>query len=204
MKGGEMTEKIEQRRGMPRIEGDPEPGSPRIYVASLSDYNNGRLHGCWLDATKGVEHLQAGISEMLSVSLMPGAEEYAVHNYDGFAGLRLGEHESLGTIAAMAQAIKTYGPAFAAWAQSVGIGEASEHDFRSQFLGSWASLDAFGREFARDLGLETYLDAVPARLRRYVHVNTKALVSDMLLNGEIDTLEEGVGVVHVFLAGGPR
>ena len=28
---------------------------PRIYVASLSDYNAGRLHGEWIDADQGAE-----------------------------------------------------------------------------------------------------------------------------------------------------
>ena len=137
---------------------------------------------------------------MLAASPIPWAEEYAIHDYDGFGGLRLDEYESLDTIAAMAAGITRHGRAFAAWAQAVGAKQATSESFRSQYLGSWADLQAFGQEFVDDLGLERYLDAVPQSLRPYVHVNTDALVSDMLLNGEIDTFEDGVGVVHVFLA----
>jgi hypothetical protein len=31
---------------------------PRIYVASLSDYNNGVLHGRWIDASSDPEDMQ--------------------------------------------------------------------------------------------------------------------------------------------------
>jgi hypothetical protein len=33
-------------------EADKPPTTPRIYVASLADYNAGRLHGSWLDAAR--------------------------------------------------------------------------------------------------------------------------------------------------------
>ena len=193
-----MTEQ-HQELTAPRVETE-RPLEPRIYVASLSDYNDGRLHGRWLDANQPIDDLQAGIAEMLAASPVPWAEEYAIHDYDDFGGLRLDEYESLDTIAAMAAGIVKYGRPFAAWARSVGTKQATPESFRGQYLGSWADLRAFGEEFVDDLGLERYLDAVPKSLRPYVSVNTDALVSDMLLNGEIDTFEDGVGVVHVFLA----
>ena len=38
---------------------------PRIYVASLSDYNAGILHGDWINATDEPDELQAVVNEML-------------------------------------------------------------------------------------------------------------------------------------------
>lgn len=55
------------------------PG-PRIYVASLSDYNAGRLHGSWLDANQPVDQLNDGVQAMLASSTEPLAEEYAIHD----------------------------------------------------------------------------------------------------------------------------
>ena len=43
----------------------PDNPQPRIYVASLSDYNAGILHGVWLDAAQEPDELQAHIDLML-------------------------------------------------------------------------------------------------------------------------------------------
>ena len=36
--------------------------SPRIYVASLSDYNAGRLHGVWIDAAEELDEIWSQIN----------------------------------------------------------------------------------------------------------------------------------------------
>ena len=38
---------------------------PRIYVASLSDYNDGRLHGAWIEADVAPEEIERSIHTML-------------------------------------------------------------------------------------------------------------------------------------------
>lgn len=44
----------------------------RIYVASLSDYNAGVLHGCWIDCDgKDADDIQAEVSAMLRKSRFP-------------------------------------------------------------------------------------------------------------------------------------
>src|SRR5487761_1425212 len=89
---------------------------PRIYVASLADYNAGRRHGVRLDAVQDEEDLQAGVTAMLETSPEPIAEEWAIQDYEGFGSVRLGEYESLATISAVARGIAEHGQAFAAWA----------------------------------------------------------------------------------------
>ena len=41
---------------------------PIIYVACLASYNSGRLHGVWIDATRGHDHIQEQVNEMLKNS----------------------------------------------------------------------------------------------------------------------------------------
>lgn len=43
----------------------------RIYVACLASYNNGVLHGKWIDATADVEAMQDDINEILRSSKFP-------------------------------------------------------------------------------------------------------------------------------------
>jgi antirestriction protein len=75
---------------------------PEIWVGSLSDYNDGRLHGVWLDATLEPDELRDAIAFMLRNSYTRDAEEYAIMDYDDFCGLSLGEYESLETVSRMA------------------------------------------------------------------------------------------------------
>jgi len=83
--------------------------APYVYIASLSDYNNGTLHGVWIFADQDADDIQEEISEMLAASADPGAEEWAIHDYEGFP-IRLGEWESVGWLAALGQAIAEHGP----------------------------------------------------------------------------------------------
>jgi antirestriction protein len=60
-------------------------------VASLSDYNAGRLHGVWLDANREPEELQASINMMLAASDEDVAEEFAIHDYEEWGPVHLDE-----------------------------------------------------------------------------------------------------------------
>lgn len=79
-----------------------------IYAACLASYNNGILHGEWIDATQDPESIGHAITLMLESSPIPDAEEYAIHDYDGFGGLPLGEYESLGDLHAIALALDEF------------------------------------------------------------------------------------------------
>ncbi len=64
----------------------------RIYVADFGAYNSGHLHGVWINATDGLDDIKDQINTMLEESPVPDAEEYAIHDYEGFNGYRLGEY----------------------------------------------------------------------------------------------------------------
>ena len=52
--------------------------TPRIYVACFAAYNNGYLHGAWIDATQGEWGIWDDIQKMLAASPIPEAEEHAI------------------------------------------------------------------------------------------------------------------------------
>ena len=66
-----------------------------IYVADLAAYNNGKLHGVWIDATQDLEDIQEQIKQMLAESPEGFAEEYAIHDYEGFCGYSVSEYEGI-------------------------------------------------------------------------------------------------------------
>jgi len=56
----------------------------RIYIADLAAYNNGILHGIWVDATLDIDDIWQQIKDMLKQSPVDDAEEIAIHDYEGF------------------------------------------------------------------------------------------------------------------------
>jgi antirestriction protein len=128
--------------------------NPRIYVASLSDYNAGRLHGRWVDATQDADAIQEEVSEMLAESTEGIAEEWAIHDYEGFGDIRLSEYESFEDVSALALAIEENGEAYAAYYDYVGgSGYATPEGFRDAYCGEWDSEEDYAENLAEELDM---------------------------------------------------
>jgi antirestriction protein len=164
---------------------------PKIYVASLSDYNAGLLHGAWLEAAQDPEALLAGISVVLAASPEPGAEEWAVHDYEGFGLVRLSEYQSVETISQLALGIEEHGYAFSAWADYVGATSLDELErFDECYLGEWDSETQYAEELIEDTGLISQIESVlPEGLQPYVRIDYEGLGRDMVLGGDIIAVE---------------
>jgi antirestriction protein len=176
----------------------PRP-APRIYVASLSDYNDGRLVGCWIDAAAEPDDLATEVSDMLARSPSPDAEEWAIHDYEGFGPLTLSEYEDLAIVSAVARGVVEHGEAFAHWAAVIGTADPEElARFEDAYLGVYESLERYAEEFLDDLG---YLDAVeaavPEGMQPYVNVDIAGFARDLELASDI-VISEGSEGVHVF------
>jgi antirestriction protein len=63
----------------------------RIYLACLAAYNNGKLHGVWIDATNDIDDIQDQINEMLESSPEEDAEEWAIHDYESYGFYKVSE-----------------------------------------------------------------------------------------------------------------
>jgi antirestriction protein len=122
----------------------------RIYVASLADYNAGRLHGVWIDATQDAYDIQAEVNKMLAASKEPIAEEWAIHDYEGFYGLKLGEWESFDKVSEWATAIAEHGEAYAIWADDTD--DTDVQTFEYAYRGEHATMADFAEEFYTELG----------------------------------------------------
>src|SRR5689334_13861368 len=114
----------------------------RIYVAVLADYNAGRLHGAWLDVTD-VDTMQAQVDELLRTSPTGKEEgrvpdEFAIHDFEGFAPLRLSEHTSIQEVCEIGEAVEQNGEAFLAWASNDDSNRDTD-DFQEAFRGQYDS-----------------------------------------------------------------
>ena len=186
----------------PGAEGQGD-GPPRIYVASLSDYNAGILHGVWLQADQDPDGLHEQINEMLAASPTTHvAEEYAVHDYENFGTVRLDENEPIDTTAALARGITAHGPVFAYWWAMDPPNDTDDTEleaaFEEHYLGDYETVEDYGRQLLDDLGFDPdELPGVPEGLRPYVRIDVEAWVRDMQYGGELRTAPSQRGV-HVF------
>lgn len=175
----------------------PPTVTPRIYVASLSDYNNGLLHGAWIDATQDIGSIYDAINAMLKHSPDRSAEEYAIHDYDGFYGFRVGEYESLETVQRIAEGIADHGEAFAAFVDTAGTEEATLDTFEERYRGTYASMDAFLDEFIDSMGWADELEKFGDRtgMGGFVSINYADLEAVIRMEWEVIEGDDGV---HVF------
>ena len=166
--------------------------SIEIYVACLASYNDGILHGEWIDATADLSDMRAAIASILKTSPIPDAEEWAIHDYSGFGSLRLGEYESLERVQAIACLIADYGPlALALLDDSQGDWDYARRVLDSgSYVGPYDSLETYAREYIKDcLGSTSWL--IP-------YIDYELLGRDLVLSGQISTVEAD-GQVYVLL-----
>jgi antirestriction protein len=163
---------------------------PRIYVACLAAYNNGYLHGRWIGANQHAEAIQAEISAMLKASPIPGAEEWAIHDHEGFEGAELHEYAGIDRVVELAAFIAERGELGAKVLEHFGGDIDRAEGAFEEYAGCYRSL----ADFAQEITEET--TDIPPTLIHYIDYAAMAL--DMELNGDVFTVELGFEDVHVF------
>lgn len=136
--------------------------TPSIYVACLASYNNAILHGVWIDAMHGEDYIIDEIQKMLANSPIENAEEFALHDYEGFGKLRLDEYESISTIVQYASFIQQHGELGQALLGDHGLEEA-ERMLSDCYQGGYDS----EVDFARQLLDDCYAQQLPDNLMHY-------------------------------------
>jgi len=150
---------------------------PMIYVACLASYNAGILHGDWIDANEPVEALSEAINTILKSSPAQDAEEWAVHDYDGFGSIELGEYPDLEQVSELAGLLCEHGEPFAAyWSQFC-----ESDGFEQAYRGEWDSRECF----AGDIFDELVAPDLQSSIRTYININ--AFARDLFVCDYTDT-----------------
>ncbi len=82
---------------------------PKIYVACLAAYNNGHLHGEWINANQDVDSLYAEIEKILITSPISKSTEWAIHDYEDFGDVHLSEYSGLEKVSNLAKFVAEHG-----------------------------------------------------------------------------------------------
>ncbi|MGE0184057.1 MAG: antirestriction protein ArdA [Parvularculaceae bacterium] len=166
------------------------PGRPRIYVACLAAYNNGCLHGRWIDATTP-EAIMEKVRAMLAASPVPQAEEWAIHDYEGFEGARISEYASFETVCALAAFIGEHGALGAELYSHFGDDLEEARAAFDDYAGEFNAAADFAEDIVRESGT-----LIPKTLEFYI--DWEALARDMEMSGEILVIRTGFEETHIF------
>ena len=162
----------------------------RIYMADLAAYNNGMLHGVWIDATDEPDTIQEQINTMLENSPIAGAEEYAIHDYEGFGGYAVSEDEGIQAVHEIACFIEEHGEIAAELISHFSTLEEAQKAMEEDYQGEYASLSDYAQEITEETS------EVPSHLEFYIDYDRMG--RDMEMSGDIFTIETGYQEVHVF------
>ena len=153
--------------------------TPRLYIASLKDYNNEKLYGVWVDADQPPELILREINLMLKNSKFKNAEEWRIDGFENFGDFEVSEFDSLNNISKLAFLIIEHGEIFADFVNYQGeFTENSEENFLESYVGLYDSKESFSmihfdttypntcidslyidyEMYMRDLFCESYID----------------------------------------------
>jgi antirestriction protein len=164
---------------------------PRIYVACLAAHNNGHLHGAWVDAGQEPWSIYDDVKVMLAASPITGAEEWAIHDYEGFGGVRIEEYTGFDRVSSLATFIAEHSEVGAALLDYYsGDLDEAQQAITDRYMGEHSSL----ADYVQELTEETV--TIPQALQFYI--DYKAMARDAELNGDLFTVSTAYDVVHVF------
>lgn len=164
---------------------------PRIYVACLAAYNNGYLHGAWIDAAQEPWSIYDDVKAMLTASPIAGAEEWAIHDYEGFGDVRIEEYTGFERVSALASFIAQHGEIGAALLDYYcGDLEEAQEAITDRYMGEHASL----ADYVQEVTEET--TTIPQALHYYI--DWQAMARDAEMSGDVFTVSTAYDVVHVF------
>ena len=163
----------------------------RIYVACLAAYNNGKLHGKWIDAlNNSPDEIMTEVQAMLKESPEPDAEEWAIHDYEGFENIRLTEWEGLEQVHELAEFLNKYGCLGSeVYSYYSNLNEAYLA-MTERYFGCYESIADYAESFTAETS------TIPENLAYYI--DYEKMARDMEMSGDIITFETAYDEVHVF------
>jgi antirestriction protein len=163
--------------------------TPRIYVADLEAYNNGRLEGEWLDLVdyNDADELMDAIQDVLKKS---GGEEYAIHDVENVPSIMyseyMGKRDFEELYEMMELADRNDLPL------SVVSTVVSEYgaDAVDEFVGKYDSADDFAQQMVDDLGIESFVD-----FERYLIISEtdRRLLAQEMADSYVDDIRDEDG-----------
>jgi antirestriction protein len=163
--------------------------TPRIYVADLEAYNNGRLVGEWLDLSdyNDADELMDAIQDVLKKS---GGEEYAIHDYENFPSVLYSEYMSKNDFQALYDVMETAKENDLPLAVVQGIVSQYGEGAVDEFQGKYDNAEDFAYQLVDDLGIESFID-----FERYLIISEtdRRLLAQEMADSYVDDIRDEDG-----------
>ena len=169
--------------------GGVEDDSPKIYVADLEAYNNGRLSGVWLDLTdyNDADELMEAINDFLKTS---GGEEYAIHDVENIPSNIYSEYmgqRDFEELYEMIDLAKENNLPLSVVQEVVSQYDASAVD---EFYGKYDDAEDFAQQLVDDIGIESFTDF---QYYLYVTDTDRRLLSQDMADSYVDDIKDEDG-----------
>jgi len=124
-------------------------------------------------------------------------EDWAIHDYQNFAGITLHEYESIDYVSALANAIEEHGQPFALYIDHLGFDDIEEAvtAFEDNYSGSFESIEDYAQDYYEQTG---QLEAIENAGLNSFYINWKTIAHDWECSGDLIFLEESHNEIHVF------
>ncbi|MDO3384469.1 antirestriction protein ArdA [Gilvimarinus sp. SDUM040013] len=162
----------------------------KIYVSDLAAYNSGIHHGAWIDATQDLDDIQSQVSELLACSPVADAEEYAIHDYEGYRSYQISQYTGLKEAQEVAVFIGEHGEVVAEVLNIYTDIEEAHTVIEENYAGCYSSVADFAAELTEESG------DTPERLAPFI--DYARMTYDLEVGGDIFTIETGFEEVHIF------
>lgn len=142
---------------------------PRVWIGCLAAYNQGHLHGEWVDASEGLEGLEQARERVLRTSPGDFAEETFLADREGFGSL-IGEYEQLDRVARLGELIEEHGEAFIGYAEHVdpnGSPDELAEGFEDAYRGTFDTFEEHAEELISEVGFAG-VEQIPDALMPYL------------------------------------
>lgn len=128
------------------------PPNPQVWVGCLAAYNQGDLHGEWIECSYGSEHINERIAHIIKTSPAADAEEWLIFDQQDMGDI--GENESPKYLAEVAEFILEHDELALICLDNVHGNLKEAESMIENYYGCYQSQEEFGWEMLENQGIE--------------------------------------------------
>jgi len=154
--------------------------TPQVFATCLAAYNNGHLHGRWIDATDP-DDMRAEIADILATSPEPNAEEHFFSDTDGFGNL-VSEYTSVEHTARLGALIEENGLTAVEFVASYASSDIDDIECYVEEVERYSAGPYASQRETLECWVQEVTEEISGELPNWVQVDWEATAQNMLMD----------------------
>lgn len=154
--------------------------TPQVFATCLAAYNNGRLHGRWIDATDA-DDMRAEIADILAESPIPNAEEHFFSDTDNFGNM-IGEYTSVDQVARLGALIEEHGLTAVEFVAGYASSDPDDIDRRIDEVERYSAGPHASQHHTLECWAQELTEDISGELPSWVHIDWHSTARDLLID----------------------